>query len=53
MESAQLAIKLGQASAAGIKDDNEDALGANQPTSLEQLQNKGITIAIRIGPPYG
>ena len=49
MESAQLAIKLGQASAAGIKDDNEDALGANQPTSLAQLQNKGITIAIADG----
>ncbi len=49
MQSVQLAIQLGQASAAGIKAVNEDALGVNQPASQSQLENKGITIAIADG----
>ena len=45
----QLTITLGQSSAAGIKEDNEDFHGANIPQDVTTLENKGITIAIADG----
>lgn len=45
----KLSITLGQSSAAGVKEENEDFHGANIPKDNAQLENKGITIAIADG----
>ncbi len=49
MSKSQLKVSLGQYSLKGIKDENEDAYGAKIPSNSEQLENKGITIAIADG----